>query len=204
MKYILTAIAFCTMFSCYGQLEKGRTFITGIGGYTAFHYDNDQADNETWNGEVLGGHMITDQFAVGAVATAYSYWSVSRNPSTKQRADRQKTETYSVSLVARKFFSANNKLHFYLDARPHYQYSSDQYEAQGEFNSPVITNRLGVSLAPGVMYFLTDKIAVTAGLGNLSFDRDKQKESNVYQYRFNANFNLSYLSFGASIFFKMP
>lgn len=91
------------------------------------------------------------------------------------------------------FFNVEDKFSFTLGGGLAYISSSFENSFQGDYKS----NIFQIAVFPGVNYFLTNKIALNANIGVLSYAREKSDlpgaEANN---NFNINFNLSNVNFG--------
>lgn len=201
MKFFFTAIALCATLTSFAQLEKGKFLVSGSASFGKSHYDNDVLTYSQGGVNIRGGYMVTDNFAVGASAQFRSYRSETKTLPALTIWETTKEKTYGASVFGRRFLSANDKLHFFFDGELFYRRNNDYSRTNNMTSDSTVTNRYGAAISPGVMFFVTKKIAVTTTVGELSYYRIVQPGSEVKFFEFDANFNISSIMFGATIVF---
>ena len=201
MKIIFTTLALCVALSSYAQLERRKFFVTGSLSYSKSNYDN-QAGTTVAQGVLInGGYMLTDNFAIGASGQFSDYWSQGKDIQTSVVNYKRKTRSYGGSIFARRFLSANDKLHFFIEGQLAYSHDFEYQRSGSITNDSTVSHRMAAAISPGVLFFVTRRIAVTSAFGQLSYGRIIQPANEVKYFDFDANFNIRNFTFGASIFF---
>lgn len=208
MKTFITAtVVLLITTSSFAQLEKGAQFLSGQlgGGVSKTDYAT-QSPNSTvpakdrnYNITLSYGYLVADTWAVGLSASA-------GNQSTDYTNNFSTTNpNYTVSPYARKYFSIGEKFYVHLDGGVRYAASKLTSKVPTQPTQTDKTTTTSVYVSPGLTYFLSNRFALTANLGSLSYGQIDWKSSSPLNDRtrktFSASFGLTSFSFGASIFF---
>ncbi|TXK49816.1 hypothetical protein FVR03_05700 [Pontibacter qinzhouensis] len=153
---------------------------------TAYNYQEDSSDNYNYKSF---GKSITNQFAVGPFVRKYFFL----------------TERFALTAT-----SAFNYRFSY--ARNTLEYTKSQGEEINNSSDGPNSNSLSISLGAGIMYFVTGKFGITAGLGSIYYSRSSTKENRttyegeVYAWKRKENsggfsFSPQYINLGLSYYF---
>ena len=201
MKILVACFMAMLALSAFGQIEKGKSFITGGLGVGVSNIDNggtlDDHKASNYNFNAQYGYLIADNWAIGVGASF--------------QGNKQKYDTYSNHLTnasgnvfVRKYFPLGDK--FYLNAdltfyggRTRSYSESNNGTKSGDTKNP----SLGISIGPGASYFITDRVALTASLGGISYGQSKYKTQteNNSNSSFGFNFGIDSIILGAALFF---
>lgn len=201
MKLFLTTLSLCVAITSYGQLEARRFFISGSAIFNKTHYDNWALISWQAGGSIRGGYMLKENFAIGAGLRYMDFKTEGYSGPTRTLTSAQRSKAYGGSIFARRFLSANEKFHFFIDGEFFSQRDENYEWAMGVPSDSISSNRIGAAVAPGVVFFITKKIALTSTFGQLSYYHINQPGIEKKYYDFDVNFNIRSVMFGASIFF---
>lgn len=201
ISFIAFSIFFLS-FNSYSQIQKGTIYL---GGSTTFAGNNILDDNRI--GSPLAffrinastGYFIKDNLVIGL------------NPGFT--IGPHTTHSYDFSPFIRKYKKINENWFFYLEGiiDLRHQVSKSKYDNFDSNNMPVQTelrdrvNFVGLTIAPGITYFIRPKIALEAHLAILNVGTSFRKYSSITSFQtdsktatlnYNFNVNLSTVNLG--------
>lgn len=202
MKHLLLV---CLMgmlsFSAIGQIEKGKSFVTGSIRVSAYetNYDGTGTDSKVTDYSINAryGYMIGDTWAIGLGPSFMGYNRKDPNGYSSRSSE------LGGYIFARKFVPIIEKLYLHGDITLSATAGRYQSETNG-VKSPEQTGLgFGLGFNPGATYLISDRIALTAGFGNIGYENWKTDNGGVKSDRgaFNFNFSISSFSLGATVFF---
>jgi hypothetical protein len=204
MKTIFTVIALCVAYSSFAQIEKGRSYLTGEigGGSSKSDYHNQlvtgPSKQSSYSGLLSYGYLVADSWAIALLVSGSG---------NKVEYNNQNTSSGSglaISPYVRKFFAIGEKLYLHLDGGVSYNSLESKYEQPSTPTVHYDTKITNVYVSPGLSYFVSDRFALTANLGSLSYVNSNDKTDGggkTTRKGLNASFGLTSFSFGASIYF---
>ncbi|MFD1188527.1 outer membrane beta-barrel protein, partial [Pontibacter rugosus] len=220
-KKLLIAAVFTMLGSCaFAQTSKGTVVLSGSLGFST-NTSKPQSDDGrykaiTYNLAPSAGLMLNDKLEVGTTVS-YSY---SRTESKSYIIDDEVPEFYgsrestdrTVSLqpYLKKYFMVSEKIAItgkaYADLFTGSSKSESDY--RGLSSSSETKNRgFGIGVSPGITFFPTERIGLSANFGNLSYTRTTYEHElrvieNTKSTRSGLDLNLSskYLTFGFGYF----
>jgi outer membrane immunogenic protein len=209
-KIILFSVALLCFNSAFAQLKKGNRLINGTFSAAVGHQEVPAPSNLTAKTSGFSiqpriGFFTSDKTVLG-VGVGYNY-TKTRYEYNNSTPNMNRTYTYSVTPFIRRYFSLGDKVAFFLDGRLNVGfgntiYTNPTYDPNtgvsypGTFDSNTFTG--GLSLKPGVAFFITEKWSVEATFATLGYDYNKVKDSNSKSSNFAANINS--LAFGLSYY----
>lgn len=108
--------------------------------------------------------------------------------------------TYGIGIFARYTFNPDKPFNVFLQPAVDYSQTKNTTKSQGDTFSERETSFIEVGVTPGISWKLSDKIALLASIGALSYRSGKNKDNilDVEQdfSNFGGRFNLSNFSFG--------
>lgn len=226
---ILVLISFSLFLNA--QIPKGTKMIGTRLNYNQYKSDNSTVGNagtttnvntnKGFSGLVNGGYFIKDNLVVGLVVGYGNQFSEYSNTTpgmnSTSNSNSSSSTTFSVGLYGRIYkMMKDNKIGFFgnMDvlyssgkSNTEYVYSNNLY-VNTQTSKGDITG-YSLSLSPGVVYFITDRIGLEASYGNLSF-RNQTTESTYNDGRtgtdivngINFNFSVSSLNVGVNFYFS--
>lgn len=180
------------------QIQQGRSFLSGGIGFNVNNPSNPQPGEVKqfthFDVNAKYGFLVGDTWAIG-ISPSYSLQRQTNTDSKNVSND------FAIGPFVRKYFSLNDKFYFHLDA-------SYSYEKVGGYTQPSGGNKIDapkqtsnvIAITPGASYFITDRVALTATLGRLSYTKFKSDNGNNSS-GFDLNFGLTSLTLGAAVYF---
>lgn len=199
MKRVVLIVIICLPAITFAQVQQGRSFVSGGLGYTTNSPDTPQPGSTSqfsrFDVNAMYGFMIGDTWAIG-ISPSYSTQTQTITDDSKNRS-----KSFGIGPFVRKYFSLNDKFYFHLDLGYSHTQQKDYSESVLGETGPVTKSTSNVfSLAPGASYFISDRVALQAMLGKISYGKFSNS-SNNNSSSFDVNFSLSSFSLGAAIFF---
>jgi hypothetical protein len=233
---VLTAIGFFSTAS-FSQISKGTWMVGGDLGFNKSTKNNDIFDptlttekntSRNFSTNLHAGYFLMDNLVVG-LAPNYS-----SNKYTQKRTNLEDDEVYQyessgnsigISPFIRQYKQLfSSKAYIFGQAAINIAHGKSHYESgnstfstgtqlnKNSYNTP--SNTYGISLSPGVNYFITDKIALEVIFAGLSISSTNTKKDEIYfsgtttslstedgkNVNFDFNLNLSSISLGLNFF----
>lgn len=190
MKKVLFLI-FVTTFSSaiYSQstvegFSKGSLFAGGQVSFSSEKFDENEARGFSFNPRI--GYFLSNNLAVGV--------NVGFATSKEEQGVVIKSDFSSTSfgVFGRYYFTPANKFSVFGNLGANYSTTTNK-----TLNPDLKINGFGVSLSPGINYFISKKIAIETSIGLLSYstskpDIDGAESTNSFDF----NLGLDNLSFG--------
>ena len=162
---------------------QGDIYVTGSLGFNSTKYYDSKSNNFTFSPSV--GYFVTDNIALELNVLVGSGKDV----------DDDKNSTFGGGLGATYFFTPASQFSFTLGLGASYTTSKRKYHTGGEGT----WNRLGAALVPGLNYFVSDSIALRAGIGALSYTGVKPDFPGAEADKsFGINLNLTNINLGVT------
>jgi hypothetical protein len=199
MKKLIVILIVVLPLMAFSQVQQGRSFLSGGIGFNSNKPASSQPGepNQFTHFDVNAkyGFLIGDTWAIG-ISPSYSsqmqeYTNTSKNTSTD----------FGIGPFVRKYFPCSDKFYFHLDA-------SYAYERLGGYTKDATGNKIDapkqtsnvIAITPGASYFVTDRVALTATLGKLSYTNLKNGSGNKSS-GFDLMFGISSFTLGAAVYF---
>ena len=218
-KALLVSMTIFTITTAYSQTEKGKKFI---GGQISFN-GNDNSYLDTINKredhqfeiQIMPnyGYFIKDNLAVGANLnfgtsnSSSSDGNINYPPGTTSKSH---SIIYGIGGFARYYKKITDNFLFFLNGGISYSYETGRLE-QTSYTHPappvleIQTNNISFGAYPGLVYFITPKLGIETGLGNLNYNISSSKNKTILNgnktVSDNYGINLNTLSFGLSYYF---
>jgi hypothetical protein len=207
-------------YSSFGQLKKGNSII-GMNGFFQTGNNNDQYSsskqdtrNTVYSIFIFPGSFVTDNIVLGLMAGYQGGKSRSvSNPTGNETFDEYTSQTWAGGIFGRYYIPlSDSRLAFFVNGQALYQ--SRQAKQHGWAYTPAFDIKSEESgkgfelrLQPGIVYFITQKIGVEAGFGNLSYSFSSivetaygRKISSRTSGGLNLNFSLPSFNLGVNFY----
>lgn len=218
-KALLVSMTIFTITTAYSQTEKAKKFI---GGRISLNGNNNSyLDTVAKRGEhgfkiqIMPnyGYFIKDNLVVGAnlnlginnSSSTYGYINFPPDQTYKSHSI-----IYGIGGFARYYKKITDNFLFFLNGGISYSYETERIE-QTTYTHPVLpvqeilTNNISFGAYPGLVYFITPKLGIEAGLGNLNYNISSSKNKTILNGNKTVSdsygINLNTLSFGLSYYF---
>lgn len=184
MKKITLLFALMLMSTiAFGQIQKGDIQLSGNLNITK--NKNTSVESSFFRVAPQASLFLSETTSLG-VSLGYSSQKVGTG------INEQKTDIFTYGVFARFYKSMGDK--FYLFLQPAVNFGS------GDINGTDLTN-FSVSVAPGLAYFVSEKVAVEMNFGGL-FYTSQDLDQTINTENYGLNFNLSNITVGASILLR--
>jgi hypothetical protein len=170
-------------FNGFSQYSKGSMFASGMVGISSSSQGDDK--NSSFEFSPSFGYFLTDNIAVGA--------SVGIGSNTAEVGSVKTTDesTFSFGGFARYYTTPANNFSFFANLGVAYASATDNIAPK------VKTTGFGLSVAPGVSYFLSKHIAMETSIGILNYSTAKSDvEGSKAKNDLNIGLGLSNVNFG--------
>tara|TARA_R110002111_G_scaffold57012_3_gene96821 strand:+ start:3883 stop:4467 length:585 start_codon:yes stop_codon:yes gene_type:complete len=159
---------------------KGDLFVSGSVGFNSSKTGDAKSNNLNFSPSV--GYFISENIAL----------EVNLMIGSGEDAVDTKTTDLGAGLGATYFFTPSNKFSFTVGAGFGYANSKVEFDGGGE----VKVDSFRFAVAPGVHYFISDKFALRASVGALSYESTKADGADDATNDFGLNIDLSDINFG--------
>lgn len=220
MKTLLLSVFALTMAHVsFAQINKGALLVGA--GINFNHSNNTSLNAGSQNYDVKNtsfslypsvGYFTNDNFMIG-MGLGYSYSGLkddSNDPNSTPYINNR--NEFSVNPYVRKYIEISEKLYFRLGASASAGMGSvKRGETAGELKKAMDIFSLGVSISPGLTYFLTPKWALYAQYGNVyyAYEHNKIYSTNNSEFdresdqnRFGASLSLNSFGLGIQYFLR--
>ncbi|WP_276496407.1 outer membrane beta-barrel protein [Pontibacter litorisediminis] len=183
MKKLLAAAVFALLGSgAFAQTSPGTVVVTGSLRFSTQTSESER--NDTLSQKSLGtafgvgpsvGYLLGNNFELGA-GLGFSR-STTTNTNFNSTGDRSETKTktnaFTVNPYLKKYFMLSEQ--FALTGQLSAGLGCYKRENDANAVSQQKTSFFNAALAPGITYFPTDKLGISAGLGGLRYDQTLKK-----------------------------
>ncbi|RIJ42440.1 outer membrane beta-barrel protein [Pontibacter oryzae] len=213
----LLATAFLTVasYGAFAQTSAGSIELSGSLGFSSDNIDNgSQNNNETKISSFsIGpsvGYFFADNLAAG-ISLSYGYNNYNASSlvytgSGYMEVDQtNKTNSYSIAPYIKKYYTLSDKVAVSVSgsvgfSKSKYTTDYDSYYLDQEYT----TNGLRVGVSPGITFFPTPKIGISASFGSLAYSRSKtehksenmQPDTKQSSFGLNLDSNTFFFGFG--------
>lgn len=199
MKKLLLASAVALFGLSNAQIAKGTTFVSGVVGFAQESDNNENVKESTFAIVPTVGYFVNTNLAVG-LGVGYT------NSNEKFEGDNYTTKDIHEAIVVepfvRKYWTLGEKLYFFGQLSVPMQFGNYKYEETGEETTKDKYNSFGVSVKPGLDYFLNKNWSIEATIGNFGYQTTKfDHEGAKSTDNFNFGLNLKEINFGVKYVF---
>lgn len=198
MKKLIAIVITCLPLISSAQIGIGRSFLSGGTGFNSSSPENPEPGSTRqftrFNANAMYGILVRHTWAVG-VSSSYQTQRQTFYDNSKNQSN-----TFGVGPFVRKYFGLGERFFFHVDLSYAYSQQEDfSRSPQGEKGPMTRLTGNTFAFTPGASYFVTDRIALQAMLGELAYRRFKNQDNDTSE--FDVNFDISSFSLGASVFF---
>jgi hypothetical protein len=197
MKKLITIIMLCLPLVTFAQIGRGRVFLSGGVGLSSSSPDNPEPGSTKqftrFNSNAMVGIFVGDTWAIG-LSPSYQSQTQTFVDGTKNHSN-----ILGVGPFVRKYFPLSDRFYFHVDGSYAFNEQKDFSETPTG-NGPTtksISNEFAIR--PGASYFINDRIALQAMVGQLAYTRfsnNSSKSSSI-----DLNFDVSSIVLGAAFYF---
>ncbi|MBO3698202.1 outer membrane beta-barrel protein [Roseivirga sp. E12] len=188
---LLLAMTLVSSFA-FGQIQKGDIQLGGNLRYSKT--DGPGFEASVFQLTPRAALFLNDNTSIG-LSLGYS------STTTNQGAGDNSTDTFTFGAFAR--FHKNVADRFYLFLQPDISFGIGTQE-NPNFASDFDVSTFNFNIVPGVLYFISDKIAMEMNMGGIFYGTNKTEGNGLDQSvdNYGLNFNLTNITIGASIYLR--
>ncbi|MCS3528785.1 porin family protein [Chryseobacterium sp. JUb7] len=185
MKKVLLAGAIALFGLSNAQIAKGTTYVSGTLSYSST--ENNNTDNKVNELKLVPtvGYFVGTNLAVGV---GVGYTNSSDKTETAAGYDKFTKSAFVVEPFVRKYWTLGEKLYIFGQLSVPMEFGNDKNEvstAAATVSTKDKFNSFGVSIKPGLDYFLNKNWTIEATIGDFGYSNFKYKEAkSVDNYRF--------------------
>jgi hypothetical protein len=186
MKKVLFIAAFAAIsFTSSAQFAKGDSYISGGVGFSQAKTGSASTSNYAISPNY--GYFVTNNIAVG-VGLGFG-GSTAKNAAGVKTVD---ASALSAGVFARYYTTPAKAFSFFGNLGVNYTSGTDKIPA-----TDVKTTGFGIAIAPGISYFVSNRLAIESTIGSLGYSTSKTDVTGaVSTNNLGLNLNLSSISFG--------
>ncbi|MBB6370222.1 outer membrane beta-barrel protein [Chryseobacterium shigense] len=196
MKKLLLAGAVALFGLSNAQIAKGTTYLSGTLNFSSTHDNNDDSKVNDLTLVPTVGYFVGTNVAVGV---GVGYASHVEKTEMASGYDKSTMQGVIVEPFVRKYWTLGEKLYIFGQLSVPMQFGNSKFEesignvtntAKYDFNS------FGVSIKPGLDYFLNKNWTIEATIGDFGYSNFKYKDAKSVD---NYNFGLDLASVGIGV-----
>ena len=214
-KLLFTILLACIGSAALAQTSRGTVVATG----TLSYYDNinttedkiSSTENRFFSIAPGIGYMIKESLEAGISFSFTTSTNVSNSAHLNQWGNREpysftesKDKSFAISPYVKKYFTLSEKIAFTGEAYLSFSKGNNRYKSEILEYSSTESKRsnmgFGVGIRPGITFFPTEKIGLSANFGRLGYNRSTYKDKEYDFKSKSSDFGLyldsSTLSFG--------
>ncbi|MFS4427936.1 outer membrane beta-barrel protein [Chryseobacterium sp. GVT01B] len=216
MKKILLAGAVALFGLSNAQIAKGTTYLSGSVGYSQKETDNGNYKKENFNVLPTVGYFVNTNLAVG-LGIGYETEKTTETSTlttplgTTVSKDITKKPAFVVAPFVRKYWTLSEKLYIFGQLAVPMQFGKTETEnssvtTSGNTTASTSTSteakytQIGVTVKPGLDYFLNKNWSIEATIGEFGYNNYKPKDGDATN-NYNFGLNLSSVTFGVKYVF---
>ena len=212
MKKLLIASAVALFGLSNAQIAKGTVYLSGSVGYSQEETNNGNIKSENFNVLPTAGFFVAPNFAVGLGVGFQTQKDTSIitsvNPlSTTVNTREVKNPAFVVAPFARKYWTLSDKLYFFGQLAVPMQFGKTEVEnssvtttgtttTTSSISSEAKYTSVGVTVKPGLDYFLNKNWTIEATIGEFGYNNFKPKEGDATN---NYSFGLNLANVGIGV-----
>ncbi|MXS71809.1 outer membrane beta-barrel protein [Flavobacteriaceae bacterium W22] len=190
MKKILLAAAVVAFGLSNAQIAKGTTYVSGVVGYSSTENNNDDTKVENFAVVPTVGYFVAPNLAVGL---GVGYASANEKETFQNGFDKYTQSAFVVEPFVRKYWTLSEKLYIFGQLSVPMEFGNEKMEEN--LNNTTVSNKVnynafGVSVKPGLDYFLNKNWTIEATIGEFgysTFKYDVDGAKNVNNFNFGLN-----------------
>jgi outer membrane immunogenic protein len=200
MKKLLLAGAVALFGLSNAQIAKGTTYVSGTVGYSSTENNNTDTKEDNFRVIPTVGYFVGTNVAVGV---GVGYASDVNKTNVANGYTKTTNSAFVVEPFARKYWTLGEKLYIFGQLSVPMEFGSDKREVSAD-NASISTkekyNAFGVSIKPGLDYFLNKNWTIEATIGDFGYSNFKYKNAkSIDNYRF--GLDLASVSIGVKYVF---
>lgn len=220
MKKILLAGAVALFGLSNAQIAKGTTYLSGSVGYSQEETNNGNYKKENFNVLPTVGYFVNTNLVIGlgvgyqTEKTTETSTSSVLNTTTVSE-DITKKPAFVVAPFVRKYWTLSDKLYFFGQLAVPMQFGKTKVESNDvtttttsagvsttttSVSSEAKYTKIGVTVKPGLDYFLNKNWSIEATIGEFGYSNYKPKDGDATN-NYNFGLNLSSVTFGVKYVF---
>ncbi|RZJ50598.1 MAG: DUF3575 domain-containing protein [Chryseobacterium sp.] len=212
MKKLLIASAVALFGLSNAQIAKGTVYLSGSVGYSQSETNNGNTKSENFNVLPTAGFFVAPNFAVGLGVGFQTQKDTSittaTNPfSTTVNTFETKNPAFVVAPFARKYWTLGDKLYFFGQLAVPMQFGKTEVESTSVTTTGTTTTTtsvsseakytsVGVTVKPGLDYFLNKNWTIEATIGEFGYNNFKPKDGDATN---NYSFGLNLANVGIGV-----
>lgn len=190
MKKLLVAGAVALFGLSNAQIAKGTTYVSGVVGYSSVENNNNDRKVDNFAVVPTVGYFVAPNLAVGL---GVGYASNIDKTTYENGYDKETMSAFVVEPFVRKYWTLGEKLYIFGQLSVPMEFGTEKYE-ENEDNTTVSNkvnyNAFGVSIKPGLDYFLNKNWTIEATIGEFGYNTSKydvEGAKNVNNFNFGLN-----------------
>ncbi|QQV04351.1 MULTISPECIES: outer membrane beta-barrel protein [Chryseobacterium] len=198
MKKLLLAAAVVAFGLSNAQIAKGTTYVSGVVGYSSTEDNNDDTKVENFAVVPTVGYFVAPNLAVGL---GVGYASASEKETFQNGFDKYTQSAFVVEPFVRKYWTLGDKLYIFGQLSVPMQFGNEKMEEN--LNNTTVSdkvnyNSFGVSIKPGLDYFLNKNWTIEATIGEFGYNTSKYDVDGAKNVN-NFNFGLNLANVGIGV-----
>jgi len=198
MKKLLLAAAVVAFGLSNAQIAKGTTYVSGVVGYSSTEDNNDDTKVENFAVVPTVGYFVEPNLAVGLGG---GYASASEKETFQNGFDKYTQSAFVVEPFVRKYWTLGDKLYIFGQLSVPMQFGNEKMEEN--LNNTTVSNKVnynsfGVSVKPGLDYFLNKNWTIEATIGEFGYNTSKYDVDGAKNVN-NFNFGLNLANVGIGV-----
>ncbi len=202
MKKLLIASAVALFGLSNAQIAKGTVYLSGTAAYSSTEDNNDDTKTEDFRIIPTVGYFVAPNLAIGV---GVGYASSSEKATYNDGFEKATLSAFVVEPFVRKYWTLGDKLYIFGQLSVPMEFGNSKYEEtenNTSFSDKVKYNSFGVSVKPGLDYFLNKNWTIEATIGEFGYNTTKwDVEGAQNTNNFNFGLNLANVGIGVKYVF---
>lgn len=197
----------CILLSGFGsaQVPKGVTFISGQIGYSSVKDNNSGSETESFKILPTIGYFFAPNWGIAASLGYKNETSKSEKTvsSTQSQSSKDVSSAFVMTPSLRKFWVLDEKLSLFGQLDFPFEFGKITNETNTTISNSTTAAKsennyfsYGISLKPGIDYFLNPHWKIVATVGEIGYSSSKKENLKGAKNSFNFGLNFSSVSFG--------
>ncbi|MDC8104209.1 MULTISPECIES: outer membrane beta-barrel protein [Chryseobacterium] len=216
MKKLLLASAIALFGLSNAQIAKGTTYLSGSVGYSQEESNNGNLKKENFNVLPTVGYFVNTNLAIGLgvgyqteKTTATTTTTILNTTTVSENITKK--PAFVVAPFVRKYWTLSEKLYIFGQLAVPMEFGKTKLENNSVSTSGNTTvsnstsseakyTQIGVTVKPGLDYFLNKNWSIEATIGEFGYNNYKPKDGDATN-NYNFGLNLSSVTFGVKYVF---
>ncbi|WP_312343079.1 outer membrane beta-barrel protein [Chryseobacterium binzhouense] len=202
MKKILLAAAVVAFGLSNAQIAKGTTYVSGVVSYSSTEDNNEDRKIDNFSVVPTVGYFVAPNLAIGA---GLGYMSASDKTTYNNGYEKESISAFVAEPFVRKYWTLSEKLYIFGQLSVPMEFGNGKYEETDNnisTSEKVNYNSFGVSVKPGLDYFLNKNWTIEATIGEFGYNTTKWDfEGSKNTNNFNFGLNLANVGIGVKYVF---